>query len=170
MTMRISYRAKNSTGAIVSSLPCRFAFVLVLFRIRFTFDFCWRDFSEKNSAARIRFCLPPCYVYIVPPLCDEFVKLSWRINKQNPTKILRRHIPRHRISIWHASIAARAVRWLSGVTPAQQSEWTIIDASGNAALQIIAFEITQISVHNPARWISSGGSPPLFSRRIFGRL
>ena len=49
----ISCSSKNSTGAIVSSPPYRFAFVL--FRVRFTFDFCWRDFYEKNSAARIRF-------------------------------------------------------------------------------------------------------------------
>lgn len=48
-------------------------------------------------------------------------------------------------------MAARAVRWLSGVTPAQHRASTRISASGKNALTSRALEITQMSVQSPTK-------------------
>ena len=48
-------------------------------------------------------------------------------------------------------MAARAFRWLSGVTPAQQPASTTISASGKNALASSALEMTQISVQRPMK-------------------
>ena len=57
---------------------------------------------------------------------------------------------------WHIFMAAIAFSWLFGVTPAQQEASTEIGISGNAALRIIAFAMTQISVQSPVSSIASG--------------
>ena len=53
------------------------------------------------------------------------------------------------MAIWHIFIAFSAFSWLSGVTPAQQSARTKTGVSGSLAFRIIAFEMTQMSVHSP---------------------
>lgn len=55
----------------------------------------------------------------------------------------------HTTSIWHIFIVARAELWVSGVTPAQQAESTLISAFGKSAFRINAFDTTQISVQSP---------------------
>ena len=50
---------------------------------------------------------------------------------------------------WQAARAARAVAWLSGVTPALQSARISMGTSGKKARSSIALEITQMSVQSP---------------------
>ena len=59
------------------------------------------------------------------------------------------------ISTWHIRIALSAFLWLSGVTPAQHDESTVIFVSGSAALRTKALLITQMSVQSPTSSISS---------------
>lgn len=61
----------------------------------------------------------------------------------------------HTTSIWHIFIVARAELWVSGVTPAQQAESTLISAFGKSAFRINAFDTTQISVQSPTSSIFS---------------
>ena len=57
--------------------------------------------------------------------------------------------------IWHIFMASNALSWLSGVTPAQQEESTLIGVSGTVAFKSNALEMTQISVQRPISSISS---------------
>ena len=87
-----SFTQKNSTGAIVSSLPYCFSicfgFVSCSFYFWFLLErFLWKEFCDKDS----KFLFPPCYGYILTFFCDKFVKQFWRNTKQNITKILRRY-------------------------------------------------------------------------------
>ena len=53
--------------------------------------------------------------------------------------------------MWNCSVfmAGGAVRWLSGVTQAQQAAGTSMPTSGKAARSTTALEITQMPVQTP---------------------
>ena len=71
----------------------------------------------------------------------------------------------HTTSIWHIFIVSRAELWVSGVTPAQQAESTLISAFGKSAFRINAFDTTQISVQSlQARFFQSRIYPNEYSR------
>ena len=61
------------------------------------------------------------------------------------------------ISIWQARMAWSAMRWLCGVTPAQQAASTVIGTSGKKARSNRALLMTQMSVQRPMRVIDSMG-------------
>ena len=53
------------------------------------------------------------------------------------------------------AMAARALSWLAGVTPAQQPRRTAMGVSQSRAFRHRALEMTQMSVHNPTSSMAS---------------
>ena len=83
---------------------------------------------------------------------QEYAQTAVQMEPMNMQYIL---LLNHTTSIWHIFIVARAELWVSGVTPAQQAESTLISAFGKSAFRINAFDTTQISVQSPTSSILS---------------
>src|SRR5574344_422510 len=73
--------------------------------------------------------------------------------------------PHSLIFTWHIFIVSIAARCVFFVTPAQHVEATCTVISGHFALSSIAFETTQMSVHNPTSSTSSYFSVAIKSAR-----
>lgn len=123
-------------------------------------------FFMVNTIKNVKITITAMYSTQTPPFIRESkqpppfpyqVIIAKYFNIFNITNLKSQYILllNHTTSIWHIFIVARAELWVSGVTPAQQAESTLISAFGKSAFRINAFDTTQISVQSPTSSIFS---------------